>query len=80
MWIFEQTAYLTGGQLNCGYLLDDTFLINKAMKIINYTLDHPVSDGYLGNSVLRKNRWLHSKFFRSLKIDIRIQGIKKFCL
>lgn len=67
MWRFEQTAYLTDGQLSCGYLLNDSSLINKAMERINYTLDHPDTGGYLGNPIIKNQRWAHSVFFRAVK-------------
>lgn len=47
-WPFEQNGYWIDGMIRCGLLLKDSFLINKAMLSINYTLDHPDSSGFLG--------------------------------
>src|SRR5450432_1609857 len=68
---FEQNAYWVDGMIRCGYLLQDTFLINKAMKRIGYTLDHAAADGYLGPEFMRNSkqgdRWTHAVFFRALQ-------------
>ena len=79
-WPFEQTAYLTDGQLSCGYLLNDTSLITMALKKINYTLDHPDSTGYMGSAQIRDKRWPHSVFFRALKNYYQVSKDKKVLL
>ncbi len=65
-WPYEQTAYWIDGALRCGYLLNDSFLINQAQKHTGYVLGHPAEDGYLGSEVIREERWPHAVFFRSL--------------
>ena len=48
-WIpYESTAYITDAMVRCGHLLNDSFLVQKAMNQIDYVLEHPDSDGYLG--------------------------------
>ena len=42
------SAMWIDGMLRCGYLLQDSFLINKARKYIEYTLAHPAENGILG--------------------------------
>ena len=66
-WAWEQTAYWVDGMIRCGHLLQDKSLIEKASKRINYVLDHPDQDGYLGPEYLKqRNRWPHVVFFRAL--------------
>jgi hypothetical protein len=66
-WAYEQTAYWVDGMIRCGHLLRDNDLIEKASKQINYVLDHPDKDGYLGPEYLKsRNRWPHVVFFRAL--------------
>ena len=67
-WPYEQTAYWIDGMIRCGVLLRDEFLISKAKKQMDYVLDHPDADGYLGPAHLKNpddnNRWPHMVFFR----------------
>lgn len=70
-WIpYESTAYITDAMVRCGHLLNDSFLVQKAMNQIDYVLEHPDSDGYLGPQVLKENRWWyrwpHAVFFRAM--------------
>ncbi len=69
-WPYEQTGYWIDGMIRCGYLLDDEFLIKKAMKHIDSVLENADPDGYLGPKFLKKpgnnNRWPHVVFFRAL--------------
>lgn len=74
-WPYEQTGYWLDGLLRCGILLNDPFLIEKARQPIEYTLQHPDADGYLGPIFMKKpipgerwvaNRWPHTIFFRAL--------------
>ncbi len=69
-WPYEQTGYWIDGMIRCGYLLNDDFLIQKALQSVNYVLDHPAEDGYLGPDFMRdpagNNRWPHAVFFRAL--------------
>jgi hypothetical protein len=71
--VYEQNAYWVDGMLRCGRLLDDSVLNARALRQINYVLDHPDSDGYLGPLVLKKpgplNRWPHVVFFRALMAE-----------
>ena len=66
-WSYEQTAYWVDGMVRCGHLLGDKELIEKAHKQIDYVLDHPDGDGYLGPKYLKQeSRWPHVVFFRAL--------------
>lgn len=69
-WPYEQTAFWIDGMVRCGYLLQDEFLIGKAKQHMDYVLDHPDAEGYLGPPTLKKsaglNRWPHAVFFRAL--------------
>jgi hypothetical protein len=69
-WPYEQNAYWVDGMIRAGHLLGDTFLINKALRSINYVLDHPDSTGFLGPVFTKPNyerdRWIHVVFFRAL--------------
>ena len=66
-WSYEQTAYWVDGMVRCGHLLRDRDLIDKARKQIDYVLDHPDEDGYLGPKYLKhESRWPHVVFFRAL--------------
>ncbi|MFW6035544.1 MAG: beta-L-arabinofuranosidase domain-containing protein [Halothermotrichaceae bacterium] len=77
-WPYEQTGYWIDGMVRCGYLLNDDFLIEKAMEDINYVLDNPDSDGYLGPGFLKKavnwNRWVHAVFFRAVMAHYSATG------
>lgn len=67
-WRFEQSAYWIDGMARCGYLLNDTMLINRAEEQINYVFDNPASNGYLGPDLGKDNkilRWVHTVFFRA---------------
>lgn len=66
-YTYEQTGYWIDGMIRCGYLIRDDKLIEKAARHINYVLEHPDSDGYLGPLILKtKSRWPHVVFFRAL--------------
>lgn len=69
-WPYEQTGYWIDGLVRCGYLLGDEALINRARAQIDYVLDHPDPDGYLGPKFMKApamwNRWPHSIFFRAV--------------
>ena len=71
--VYEQNAYWVDGMLRCGELINDTVLINKALKQINYMLENADTDGYLGPEFLKAksnlNRWPHVVFFRALIAD-----------
>jgi hypothetical protein len=72
-WPFEQNAYWVDGMLRCGLLLGDDFLIRKAHRSIDYVLNHPAANGYLGPKLATNTseigRWIHVVFGRSLMAD-----------
>ncbi|MEP7278606.1 MAG: beta-L-arabinofuranosidase domain-containing protein [Bacteroidota bacterium] len=72
-WPYEQNAYWVDGMMRCGLLLNDTFLLNKARKSINYVLGHPDSTGFLGPKFTKANverdRWIHVIFFRAMMAE-----------
>lgn len=69
-WPYEQTGYWVDGAIRCGHLLNDRFLIEKALRQVNYVLLRPDRDGYLGPRHIKNpvamNRWAHAVFFRAL--------------
>lgn len=77
-WPWEQKAYWVDGALRCGLALQDEKLIEGALAAVEYTLNHPDADGYLGPSFARtalppaprpvwsNYRWFHTVFFRAL--------------
>jgi hypothetical protein len=69
-WVpWEVRAYWCDGALRCGILLQDEALIAQASQLLDFTFDHPQSDGYLGPSFLKPtgeyHRWPHTVFFRA---------------
>ena len=72
LWPYEQTAYFIDGTLRCGYLLDDTSLINYARKNINYTLSNVEDDGVLGPS--KSDDWSRVVYFRALMAEYDVTG------
>lgn len=72
-WPYEQNAYWVDGMLRCGLLLKDDFLTGKARRSIDYVLNHPAGNGYLGPKLAANTseigRWIHVVFFRSLMAD-----------
>ena len=75
-WRYEQTAYYTDGLLRLGYLLKDEELISKGEEGIKYTLNHPQSNGRLGNGVI-SSLWPQAVFFRALKAYYEVTGDRK---
>ena len=75
-WRYEQTAYYTDGLLRLGYLLKDQELISKGEEGIKYTLNHPQSNGRLGNGVI-SSLWPQAVFFRALKAYYEVTGDRK---
>ncbi|MEE4194742.1 MAG: beta-L-arabinofuranosidase domain-containing protein [Anaerolineae bacterium] len=70
-WPYEQTGYWYDGMIRCGHLLKDSFLIDKAMKTVDFVLGNQDEDGYLGPKFLKsnddsRNRWAHAVYFRTL--------------
>ncbi|OIQ90064.1 Non-reducing end beta-L-arabinofuranosidase [mine drainage metagenome] len=72
-WPYEQNAYWIDGMIRCGILLRDKFLETKARHSLDYVLNHPAPNGYLG-PLLDKDtgaigRWPQAVFFRALMAD-----------
>ena len=73
-WPYEQTGYWIDGMVKCGILLDDEFLLDKAYKSVDFCLNNPDADGYLGPIGIKTsdgtgtNRWAHVVFFRALMV------------
>lgn len=80
-WHYEQYAYWIDGMIRCGHLLSDPMLTQKALRQIDYVLDHPDSDAYLGPPVLKGEdnyaRWPHVVFFRALMAHHSATGEKR---
>ncbi len=69
-WVpWEVRAYWCDGALRCGLLLQNQSLIDDASRLVQYTFNHPQSDGYLGPAFLKApgdyHRWPHNVFFRA---------------
>lgn len=76
---YEQTGYWVDGMVRCGHLLRDDFLLGKAKQSIDYVLEHPDTDGYLGPQAVKPgvrtmNRWVHAVFFRALMAHAEATG------
>lgn len=73
-WPYEQSGYFVDGCLKAGYLLRDTFLINKAKKQVNYVLNQHNADGRLGPQDLkgRWNKWPYTGFLRSFMTEYTV--------
>ena len=65
-WRYEQTAYFTDGLLRLGYLLGDGEMTDKALRGINYTIDHQQEDGWMGDRT-DETSWPMAVFFRAMK-------------
>ncbi|MGA9118454.1 MAG: PA14 domain-containing protein [Bacteroidota bacterium] len=76
--VYEQNAYWVDGMMRCGALIDDSALVARAMKQINYVLENADSDGYLGPKFLKAhsdlNRWPHVVFFRAMMAEFEKTG------
>lgn len=72
-WPFEQTGYWIEGMIRTGRLLQDDALIAKAKKYIDFSIENPAKDGFIGPSFLKEagktNRWSHVVFFRALMTE-----------
>ena len=64
---YEQTGYYIDGCIKCGYLLQDTFLINRAKYQVDYTMQHPQKNGRLGPEKMigRWHCWPYAGFLRT---------------
>lgn len=80
-WPYEQAGYWVDGMIRCGYLLQDSFLIEKARKSIDAVLSRQSDDGFLGPEHLRSsdtiNRWALNVFFRALMAEFSATGDRK---
>lgn len=80
-WPFEQTGYWIEGMIRTGRLLGDDFLIKKAKKYIDYPIENPSFDGFIGPSFLKEagktNRWAHVVYFRALMTEYEAMGNRK---
>lgn len=80
-WPYEQNAYWIDGMVRTGYLLNDKFLIDKSTSQIDYVLNHPDTDGYLGPRFMKASvegdRWADAVFFRALLAKYSATGDKK---
>ncbi len=69
-WPYEQTAYYIDGILRCGYLINDTSLINFARANMYHVLSSPDRDGILyGGKV---NDWSRVVMFRALMAEYEV--------
>lgn len=64
---YEQTAYWADGALRLGYLIGDDSLKWRVQAWINYQLDHPGEDGFIGPDL--DNLWPHVVFFRAIMAE-----------
>ena len=78
-WPYEQTGYWLEGALKCGYLGGDTALTRQALSEIDFAIDHPAADGFIGPDFLReKDRWPHTVFFRAVLAQYEISGDRRY--
>jgi len=73
-WPYEQSGYFVDGCIKAGYLLRDTFLINKAKVQVNYVLNKKNENGRLGPQDLkgRWNKWPYTGFLRSFMTEYSV--------
>ena len=73
-WPYEQSGYFVDGCIKAGYLLRDTFLINKAKIQVNYVLNKKNANGRLGPQDLkgRWNKWPYTGFLRSFMTEYTV--------
>ena len=64
---FEQTGYWADGALRCGYLIDDPELPQRVKEWIDFLIDHPKEDGFIGPEL--HNLWPHVVFFRVIMAE-----------
>ena len=64
---FEQTGYWADGALRCGYLIDDPALTQRVKEWIDFQIDHPKEDGFIGPEL--HNLWPHVVFFRVIMAE-----------
>ena len=71
-WPYEQTGYFLDGSLRCGYLINDTALINYAKRNFEYTLNHIDDSGILGQP--NADGWARVVYFRALMAEYDATG------
>ena len=64
---FEQTGYWADGALRCGYLIDDPELTQRVKEWIDFQIDHPKEDGFIGPEL--HDLWPHVVFFRVIMAE-----------
>lgn len=64
---FEQTGYWADGALRCGYFIDDPELTQRVKEWIDFQIDHPKEDGFIGPEL--HNLWPHVVFFRVIMAE-----------
>lgn len=70
-WPWEQKAYWVDGATRLALVTQNQALLQKVQAIVNYTLQHQGSNGYLGPKMFEdpngdEHRWPQTVFFRSL--------------
>lgn len=64
---FEQTGYWADGALRCGYLIDAPELTQRVKEWVDFQIDHPKEDGFIGPEL--HNLWPHVVFFRVIMAE-----------
>lgn len=64
---FEQTGYWADGALRCGYFIDDPELTRRVKEWVDFQIDHPKEDGFIGPEL--HNLWPHVVFFRVIMAE-----------
>lgn len=64
---FEQTGYWADGALRCGYFIDDPELTRRIKEWVDFQIDHPKEDGFIGPEL--HNLWPHVVFFRVIMAE-----------
>ncbi len=70
-WPWEQKAYWIDGATRLAIVMGDEALMDRVLQTIDFTLNHPAPDGYLGPMLFENpnedfHRWPQNVFFRSL--------------
>ncbi|WP_111708261.1 beta-L-arabinofuranosidase domain-containing protein [Lutibacter citreus] len=69
-WPYEQTGYYVDGILRAGYLVNDSLLIKKAEKNINFTLSNVNNEGIIGFN--DTDDWSRTVFFRAIMAEYNV--------
>ena len=65
---FEQTGYWADGALRCGYLIDDSLLLQTPKSWIYYQIENADEDGFIGPKHIA-NLWPEVVFFRAVMAE-----------